>query len=357
MKAIIKREFKNYLKNPILWIGIIFITFSIYQSVGPYLYIHYFNSDEELKLQTVDNLSDADIMQGYIPSTKEQQMKLGYEEIKRLFIEEFDKSQEEAEIIVNEIQNKNMSISEISKYLEETYRFYNGDYIFEDSKFHKGSKEEVNNYIATKLEEKPYSYYFARKFADFSGLFMGFFSTILLAFLFIYDTRKDNYELLHTKPFSGVAYICGKVGGGLAIILFVLVILNVVFGLLCEVFARRAGFTVRYWDIIVATLIYIVPNMLMIICVYAAAALLFKNPLPATPLLFLYLIYSNMGSLGADGRWGYYGRPLAIMVRFPGRFFETTPPPMILLNQIFLIIASILLIMLAVILWKRRRVY
>lgn len=33
--------------------------------------------------------------------------------------------------------------------------------------------------------------------------------------------------------------------------------------------------------------------------------------------------------------FGYYGRPLAIMVRFPGQFFDTTPPPMALVNQSF----------------------
>ena len=56
----------------------------------------------------------------------------------------------------------------------------------------------------------------------------------------------------------------------------------------------------------------------MVICVYALTALLFKNPLPAAPLLILYMVYSNMGSVGPDGTYGHYGRPLAIMVQFSG---------------------------------------
>ena len=43
---------------------------------------------------------------------------------------------------------------------------------------------------------------------------MGFFSAVMLAFLFWQDTRKTTYELLHTKPVSSWQYILGKVAGG-----------------------------------------------------------------------------------------------------------------------------------------------
>ena len=35
---------------------------------------------------------------------------------------------------------------------------------------------------------------------------MAFFATVLLSFLFIQDTRKSTYELLHTKPVTAVSY-------------------------------------------------------------------------------------------------------------------------------------------------------
>ena len=97
--------------------------------------------------------------------------------------------------------------------------------------------------------------------------------------------------------------------------------------------------------------------MLMIVCVYTIVAVLFKNPFPAVPLLVLYIIYSNMGSIGPDGQYGYYGKPLAIVVRFPGKFFDTAPPPMVFWNQLFLLAAAAAVTMLAVQVWKRRRVY
>ena len=69
------------------------------------------------------------------------------------------------------------------------------------------------------------------------------------------------------------------------------------------------------------------------------------------------IVYSNMGSRSAEGVYGYYGRPLAIMVRFPGNFFDTAPPPMALLNQSFLLLAALCILLLSMQIWKRRRIY
>lgn len=111
----------------------------------------------------------------------------------------------------------------------------------------------------------------------------------------------------------------------------------------------------RLFDFLAATCLYILPNMMMIVCVYGLVSLLFKNPLPAVPMLILYMVYSNMGSRNAEGVYGYYGRPLAIMVRFPGNFFDTAAPPLALWNQSFLLLAAWCIILLSIQLWKRRR--
>ena len=100
---------------------------------------------------------------------------------------------------------------------------------------------------------------------------------------------------------------------------------------------------------------HVLPNILMICCVYAVTALLFKNPLPAVPALVLYIIYSNM--LTWDSKGQCHARPFSIMVRFPGNFFETELPHQVYLNQLLLVAASILLMFIAVWMWKRRRVH
>lgn len=180
------------------------------------------------------------------------------------------------------------------------------------------------------------------------------FCNSLAIILFIQDTRKSTYELLHTKPVTAVQYICGKVISGFISMLGVLVILNVIFFMLCLKTSLESGFPVTPIDFCVNSLIYIIPNLLMICCVYTITAVIFKNPLPAAPILFLHIIYSNMLTMKNDI---YYMRPFSIMVRFPGRFFETHVAKMSNINQIILVISSVILVCISVTIWKRRRVH
>ena len=98
-----------------------------------------------------------------------------------------------------------------------------------------------------------------------------------------------------------------------------LVIMNIVFIILCYATAVKSGFAMNILDFVQNSILYVLPNILMICCVYAVTALLFKNPLPAVPALVLYIIYSNM--LTWDSKGQCHARPFSIMVRFPGNFF------------------------------------
>ena len=100
-----------------------------------------------------------------------------------------------------------MDIQEACEYLETKYHYYNALYAYEDTELHQGTAEEINSYIKSKLKSHRFSYYFSRKYADFSGLYMGFFAAVMLAALFWQDTRKNTYELLHTKPVRAGQYV------------------------------------------------------------------------------------------------------------------------------------------------------
>ncbi len=358
MLSILRREVKNYLKQPLFWIGVVIVIFGVFQNVSPYLSVHYLAEGEEIVNDFPETFRLAEVYEGYVPSTEEQRREIWKEKIQEDLIDEFRMSRAEAEAVISEVSGTNeMDIRSACERLEKEYGFYRAYYAYEMAAYHKGTREEINSYIASKLEDKSFSYYFARKFADFAGLFMGFFATIMLSVLFLQDTRKNTYELLHTKPVSAGKYVAGKIGGGFASCLAVLAVLDLIFWLLCAAAMKNTGFEVKLTDFTAAACLYILPNMLMIVSVYSLVSLLFKSPLPAVPLLFLYIVYSNMGSRNAEGIYGYYGRPLAVMVRFPGQLFDTAPPPMVLLNQSFLILASLGIIFAAVQLWKRRRVY
>ena len=49
MKVIIKRELKNYFKNPIYYVGILLIFFEVFQIMQPYLKLHYWESDAQVE--------------------------------------------------------------------------------------------------------------------------------------------------------------------------------------------------------------------------------------------------------------------------------------------------------------------
>lgn len=354
MFAILKREIKNYLKQPLFWLGIAIVILGVYSLTKPYLHIRYLQPGEQIVNDYPETIHAADPYEGYIPTPQEERRELWDTFMRNSLVSVYGMTGAEADAAVN--GTKNLSLSDAFRYYEEKYNYFGSASAYEQTKYRKGTSEEINAYLAEVLSHKPFSWYFSRKFADFAGLFMGFFATIMLPVLFIQDTRPHTYELLHTKPASAGNYVAGKALGGFSACLSALAILNLVFWALCLICTQGTGFEVRLLDFIAATCLYILPNMLLIVCIYVLISLLFKNPLPGVPLLMLLIVYSNRGGRNADGVYGYFGRPLAIMVRFPGQFFDTAEPPMLLLNQSFLLAASAVILLISAQLWKRRRI-
>ena len=177
----------------------------------------------------------------------------------------------------------------------------------------------------------------------------------MFSVLFLQDTKMHTYELLHTKPISAGKYVLGKVSAGFLTCTFVLAVLNLLFWILCILYTRDSGFEIHLSNFIISTILYILPNMLMIVSMYALIALIFKKSTSGSATSdSLYGVF-QYGGRNAEGVYGYVGRPFAIMVRFPGQFFDTAPPPMALLNQSFLILASVAIILITMQIWKRRR--
>jgi len=356
MKCIIKYEIRFYLKNPIFYIGILLVFFGVYQNMAPYLGIRYFQSGEEISVLENMERGDGDIMHGFIPTTREEQMEIGFANIQKDLQEQFDMSAEEVTKIIDYLKSSEFGIAEIDYYLKENCSFYSGDYYFWNAEKKQVSAAEVNGYMESRMEEETYTGYFSRKYVDYLGVYILFFVIVLFAFLFYRDMKKDIYELLHTKPISSFQYITGKVIGGFASAMIVVVILTVLFDILSVSHGIKAGFPTSALDIWKPVLLYVVPNIFMVSCFYAGVSLVFQNPLPAVPALMLYMVYSNMGSVNEEGKFGYYGRLFAILVRFPESFFQSKLPEMALLNQVFLMILAVLLLAVSVLIWKRRRV-
>lgn len=355
MWSIVKRECRNYWKNPLFYLGAVLVFLGVYMQLKPYLQLHYFADEKELE-QAGEQFEMGDVESGYIPASREERYGIALKQIEQDLQEPFfGMSRKEAEEVVASMEH--MSEKEAAAYLEQECSYIISEAYFSYFDMKKGTLEEVNRYIKEKMEEAPYTYYFAEKYADFFGLFMVFYAMILLAFLFWEDMKKDTYELLHTKPISPAQYVLGKICGGMAAMLAVTAVITAIFGQMSMQWGRQAGFPVNALDIWKAVCIYNLPNLLAIVCIYGGVSLAFKSPLPAVPALILYAVYSNMGSRNEEGVYGYYGRPLAIMVRFPGSFLEIAPPPMAAVNQAALFLLSLILTGICILLWKRRKVF
>jgi ABC-2 type transport system permease protein len=358
LRTIIKMELKRYFKNPIYYIGAILVVLSVYSSISPYLEIHYFKEESEIPtLEKYSEIADADIMDGYIPTSKVEQYSIGLEKLGQDMVDEVGYSQEEVDKLVSKLQNSKMSFAEVAEYIEANYHFLSVESYFQEADMKQATVEEANQYIKDSLKEHTFSNYFSRKYADYFSVSIIFYAILMFAFLFIGDSKRDIYELLHTKPMKAWQYIIGKLLGGMAAIGIVVVAVTLLFDVFVMLQGKAVGFSVSFLDLWFAVTLYVVPNLLMVACVYTVIAVLFKSPLPAVPALVLYMIYSNMGTKMEDGSFGYKIRKLAILVRFPNIFFETRTPPQAVFNQVILLVSALLIVILSITIWKRRRVY
>lgn len=245
MRSIMKREVKNYVKNPLFWLGMAIGVLMVFVNLKPYLNIHYFQEGETIGNDDLKAYGDADVYEGYVPTEEGLRRGMWEEQIREVLIAQFKMDNEKAQSVIDEM--KDMDIMAACAHLEG-YGFHHAFYAYRDTAYYIGTREEINSYIAKKLENKAFSYYFSRKFADFAGVFMGFFATLLLAGLFMQDTRRSTYELLHTKPVSAGSYLSGKVAGGYAVCLITLAALNLIFFGICLIATRDRGFEVHLTD-------------------------------------------------------------------------------------------------------------
>ena len=177
MKGMIRQELKNYFKNPLYWVGILFILYGLFQILSPYLDVHYFHSKQEVQQTKPESLADADIMDGYVKSTEKERIDLAAKKIQSMIVKEFGEDAENVRETLKEIRASGKSVSEMSDAIGEIYGYpkgYSFQYYYQVYEYHKGTKNEINKDLKEKLTAHSYSWYFGRKFADFGGLYLGF---------------------------------------------------------------------------------------------------------------------------------------------------------------------------------------
>lgn len=353
--VIARRSIKNCINNPIYYVGAVLVFIGIFLNVLPYLDISYYSEGDNFPETLTD---EVDIMDGYIPVTLSEQYDMGLSAVYNNLIYVFGLTGDEADNVLKEIKSQEMSIAEISEFLEVEYSYVGAEMLFYGIQTKQGTAEEINTYIEASLSKENYTAYFGRKVIDYMSVFIIFYAIILLPFMYISDAQKDVYELLHTKPLTARQYIIGKVMGVFFPLLLVVAVLTAVFTVFAIYNGLKAGFPVSIFDIAVMVLLYIVPNLFMIIGIYTLVTVLFKTPLPAAPALLLYAIYSNMIGMKYVGGVLTYKTPiLAALIRFPDLFFGTGISAQAVINQCVLTLGALVMLFISIYVWKRRRSY
>ena len=171
MIAIIRREIKNYFKRPLFWIGVLLVIYGVFSDTSPYLHTRYLAEGEKIANDKPAISDEGEVYEGYIPADPKKHRELWHEQLKQALLEDGE-TDAEVQKVIGKIEN--MELEEAYDYLNEKYEWYGARYLYEDTSYFKGTAEEINSYLDQKMEKKPFSYYYARKFADFTGLYMGF---------------------------------------------------------------------------------------------------------------------------------------------------------------------------------------
>lgn len=356
MCFVIKTKMIRIMKNPVFAIGLIVMLIFVYMQCGRYLDIDYLTVNSQIKPVDEELIGDADVIDGYIPMTEEE----CYIDRMFSFRDNLIKNVGMDEDQVNEMINTalNMERQDAIDFLERECPFVADLSVFFSSGERKklGTVTEINGYISEALDKEDFMDYLGRKYIDYLGTIFVFFCLILYPFYFDLDSRKDIYELLHTKPVSGRKYILLQVLGSMLIGLLAVVVVTLISQGFVFVNKDRFDFAVNTARIWKYTLWCLIPTIIYISAVFLFFSILFKSPFPALPFIFIQILYSNAGVTSANGSFVYKHRLGAVMIRYPELFFETRLSDNFYAKQAFLLALGVMVMIAAAVLWEKKRV-
>lgn len=153
MRGIIKMTIKDIIKQPFYYIGLILCCCYVYVNLCQYLNVQYFENDSQIVTLDENSISDADIINGYIPVNDNEKEQLALSTIYKNLVEELDVEPNEAKDVIKEYK-QGISIDDFANYLDENYGYKSAEYAFYDANMKQATIEEANNYIREKLVKK-----------------------------------------------------------------------------------------------------------------------------------------------------------------------------------------------------------
>ncbi|GMQ60283.1 ABC transporter permease [Vallitalea sediminicola] len=191
-------------------------------------------------------------------------------------LEEKDISEQEYQDILQQLNNE---LSHINMYKDDKIKNLVAKKILFEETIRR--KEE----IAT--EEKVTGSY-ARLFADYIGIAVGFFAVFIAAFTLIRDRKYKSYEIIYTKKISSIKYVLSKYIGNVFLMLIVVLVLA---GYSTIYFANHYG-NIDYFAFIKISITWILPTIMIVTSLAYLLQIVSGNGILPIIVQFVYWNYS-----------------------------------------------------------------
>lgn len=351
-RNLIGKELWFLLKNPMTYLGIVLMVSIVWVTIKPYFSLYNGVRPAGTPIQYD---AEGDIDTGYIPTPSLERLKAALGDIEKGLVNDFGLTQGQAAAEIKKIEASKWGVDEISAYLEEKYSMKGARNSFDLKSFKHADYNEMKGYLEEVFKDRRYTQSLAYKYSDFLSIGSILFAIIVFVLLLTCDMKKDMYSLLHVKLITGWAYFSRKLLAGVIFICAVIVVFTFVIDMVAVKAGGSYGFEVGFGDIWKSILIFNFPNIVLTGALVIFTTLLFKNVLPTIPILLLYFVYSNMGSVTDISGYVYKIKPFALLIRLPGEFAALTIPEGTIQNQMFIIGLTVILIMAGGHIWERRR--
>lgn len=350
---LIKKEFCFLLRNPVVYIGAIFMVMIVFLYVRPYWN---FYGNVRAEGEEVTYSVEGDLPDGFIPVEEEEVFQKAFAELQEYLVSECGITEQKAEEEVSKAQE--WEIGEIVDYFKTKYKINGIRNLFQIYMFKTVNAEEMDAYLQENFgegEKTTYTENLAYKYADYLGITSVLFTVLVFVLVLYRDMKKDIYALIHVKPMRAVTYLAGKMIAGVGTVLLFVIPLTFVMDLLTMKAGENYGLSVNFLDIWVKVLVFNVPSIIATGALVLLISLIFRSSIPAIPAVLLYYLYSNLGSADSVIGYHYKVRPLSLFVRFPDSFSMLEYPQGATFNQIFILCLATAAFAGSLWLWERRR--
>jgi len=209
--------------------------------------------------------------------------------------------------------------------------------------------QELYNSI---LKEDKLTNAYARLYADYIGISMGFFTVFVTAFTLVKDKRYNVNELIYTTEISSYKYILGKYLADVLVTAFLVLLTAGHATWVFYQYSKLTGDSISYLAFFKYSILWIFPTIMFVTSLSYVLQLMFNNGIVPIIVQFFYWMYSMIPLVTTEVQ------PLKYFIRFNKVVPYSEIKPFIdniNLNRILITVFSLGLLLLAVKLWDRKR--